>query len=1014
MTNTGAFHGLFMGVNRYASPAINELRFAEVDAEALHALFADTLGGECNLLIGASVTRQALEEHFARLAGCDEEDVVVITFSGHGSETHELVTHDARIEDLAASAIPLGHLTEWFSEIPARHLVCILDCCFSGEMGAKVLTLDARPRSLDSEEHVLAEMAGDGRLILTASTATQPAWEYARLRHGLLTHHLIEALQGAPEVAEGERLPVLRLMGHVTRRVIDTAAAGGREQQPTLRGRLDGELSWPVMRRGAAWSTAFPEDSPEPVTPEVSSLASHGFPEDLLQAWRLDVPSLNELQLCAINDYGLLNSEHLLVTAPTSSGKTLIGELAALKGALRGQRALFLLPLKALVNDKHQEFARKYDAFGIRTIRATGDFTDDNEALMRGQFDICLMTYEKATALFLAAPHLLDGVGTVVVDEAQMLADENRGTNLEFLLTLLRVRRSAGIEPQVIALSAVIGDTGGLERWIGGRLLRHEQRPVPLDEGVIRVDGSFRWRTTDGGQEHNEPFITPIYGGGTGKDWIVPLVGRLVAQGEQVIVFRNTKGATVGCATYLANNLGMAACDGALEALPEGDPSVTSGVLRQVLAGGVAFHNADLSRDERLVLEDAFRGRELQVLVATSTLAMGVNTPASTVIVVETMWWNGTPYTIAEYKNMVGRAGRLGFTERGRSVILAPDPRSEHLAWGRYVAGSPEDLESRFLDTDPRALILRTLATVAGPGMAGQMSEGELIEFLENSWGVFQRRTAQSSWEWDPDELRSRLTELEELEMVERNETGNLSLLPLGRFAGEAGVTVETIVRLARVARSAPGLADDTSAIALVQLTVELDEVYMPVNSRGWKKEAASWLQQLSRVGIARGVYDALRRYGDGLQVAARAKRAVGCVLWIEGVPRQRIEVLLTRHQRTNTIDGPVRTAINRTVDLLPTTLRVVEFVHGSDLTELESSLLLRLQLGIPASFIDLGVLCGERLTRAQYLALAEAGLTTREDIEAADTDALALILGVPEERVREVIDIPATEAAPS
>src|SRR5258708_14940397 len=170
------------------------------------------------------------------------------------------------------------------------------------------------------------------------------------------------------------------------------------------------------------------------------------------------------------------------------------------------------MAVKALVNDKHQEFARKYGAFGIRAIRATGDFTDDNEALMRGQYDICLMTYEKATALFLAAPHLLDGVGTVVVDEAQMLADVSRGTNLEFLLTLLRVRRGEGIEPQVISLSAVIGDTGGLERWIGGRLLRHEQRPVPLDEGVIRADGSFRWRASGDGRGHNPALVPPPHG----------------------------------------------------------------------------------------------------------------------------------------------------------------------------------------------------------------------------------------------------------------------------------------------------------------------------------------------------------------------------------------------------------------------------------------------------------------------------------------------------------------------
>jgi helicase len=1012
VSNPGCFHGLFMGVNRYASPAVSELRFAEADATALYALFADTLAGDTTLLLGADVTRSAIEEHFDRLARCEEDDVVVITFSGHGSETHELVTHDARIEDLDGSCVPLGRLTEWFSAIPAKHLVCILDCCFSGEMGAKVLTLDARPRGLQSEDVILGEIAGEGRLILTASTASQPAWEYARLRHGLLTHHLLNGLQGAPEILEGDRVPVLGLMAHVTRRVIDTAAAYGRVQQPTLRGRLDGELTWPIMRRGTTWSESFPEASAAPVTAEVSSLAKHGFPEQLLEAWRLDVPSLNSLQLAAINDFGLLGSEHLLVTAPTSSGKTLIGELAALKGALRGQRALFLLPLKALVNDKHQEFEHKYGSFGIRTIRATGDYSDDNEALMRGQYEICLTTYEKATALLLVAPHLLDGVGTIVVDEAQTLADSTRGSNLEFLLTLLRVRRSAGIEPQVIALSAVIGDTGGLERWIGGRLLRHEERPVPLDEGLITADGSFRWRRSDGGAEHREPYINRLYGRGTSQDWIIPLLAKLVAGGEQVIVFRNTKGATIGCATYLANSLGLPPCQGALDALPEGDPSVRSGDLRRVLAGGVAFHNADLSRAERLGLEDAFRRRELQVLTATSTLAMGVNTPASTVVVVETQWWDGTPYTVAEYKNMVGRAGRLGFTERGRSAIIASDPRTEYLSWERYVMGTPEDLRSRFLDTDPRALILRTLATAGRAGGTSGMTEQELTIFLENSWGVFQRRAERSEWAWDPNELRRCLGQLEQLQMVQRDEEEKLSLLPLGRFAGEAGVAIETIVRLAGLARRVPSLADDRSLLALVQLTAELDELFLPVNSRGWRKEASAWYGELSRLGVAPAVLDALRRHGDHLLVTRRAKRALGCVLWIEGVPRQRMEALLMRHHRDNAIAGPVQGTVNRTIDLLPTVLRVLEFIHETDLTETEASLLLRLQLGIPATLVDLGVLFGGRLSRAQYLALQDAGLTTPESLDAADNETLAAILGIPPDRVRDLLAAPAEQTA--
>jgi len=281
MTNSPNFHGLFMGVNRHLSPAVNELSFAERDARAMHALFTDTLGGG-ELLLGEQVTKDAVAGQLEALSTCESEDVVVISFSGHGSRTHELVTYDTDPSDLASTAIPLAHLTELFQTIPARHLICILDCCFSGEMGAKVLQAEAIPRNLESEATELERMAGRGRLILTA-TAQQPAWEYSRFQHGLLTHHLLEALQGAPEIRRGERLPVLSLLQYVTSRVADTAAGFGSAQDPTLRGELDGELSWPVMKSGPAWAATFPELSREPVTEDLDSLAAYGFPDQLMR-----------------------------------------------------------------------------------------------------------------------------------------------------------------------------------------------------------------------------------------------------------------------------------------------------------------------------------------------------------------------------------------------------------------------------------------------------------------------------------------------------------------------------------------------------------------------------------------------------------------------------------------------------------------------------------------------------------------------------------------------------------
>ena len=88
------FRGLFVGIDRYTSPSINELSCAKRDAVALHALFSDALGGESTLLTDDLATREAIKRQFEKLALCNPDDVVVVTFAGHGSETHELVTFD--------------------------------------------------------------------------------------------------------------------------------------------------------------------------------------------------------------------------------------------------------------------------------------------------------------------------------------------------------------------------------------------------------------------------------------------------------------------------------------------------------------------------------------------------------------------------------------------------------------------------------------------------------------------------------------------------------------------------------------------------------------------------------------------------------------------------------------------------------------------------------------------------------------------------------------------------------
>lgn len=158
----------------------------------------------------------------------------------------------------------------------------------------------------------------------------------------------------------------------------------------------------------------------------------------------------------------------------------------------------------------------------------------------------------------------------------------------------------------------------------------------------------------------------------------MPLAQQLVPQGEKLLVFRNMRGPAQGCAKYLAKELGLPSATAVLDALPTQDLTGASQDLRECLAGGTAFHNTNLLRAEREAIERGYRSATggIHVLVATTTLAAGINTPASTVVLAENEFVgeDGRQFTVAEYKNMAGRAGRLGFNEIGKAIILADTP----------------------------------------------------------------------------------------------------------------------------------------------------------------------------------------------------------------------------------------------------------------------------------------------------------------------------------------------------
>lgn len=467
----------FIGINRHLDPGISELSCAHRDATALWALWQDTLPDTAPVrLVDEEATYDAIETLLAQtLDAATEHDTVLLTFSGHGTHNHRLVAHDTSLADLAGTTISMASLAERFRRSKARHILLVLDCCFSGGAPAKVIEdgLQARGGTYSLE----SAFTGRGRVLLAAANVEEEAWEAAG--HGLLTAALIAALRAAPGEVE-----VAGLLADVTGRVRAEAQRLGSIQTPKWVGDFEGGFTMPPLRAGAHYYHAFPEQTGLLVSADLRELAGFGLPEAILTRWAQLFPTgLNDLQLAAVNEYRVLDGESLLVVAPTSSGKTFIGELAAVKAAIRMQRAVFLVPYKALANEKYEQFAALYGTqLGLRVIRCTGDYQDATNAFVRGKYDIALLTYEMFLNLMVKTPGTLNRIGVVVVDEAQFITDPGRGISVELLLTYLLTARERGITPQLVALSAVIGNTNGFEHWLHCRALVRTQRPVPLEE----------------------------------------------------------------------------------------------------------------------------------------------------------------------------------------------------------------------------------------------------------------------------------------------------------------------------------------------------------------------------------------------------------------------------------------------------------------------------------------------------------------------------------------------------
>jgi helicase len=526
---------------------------------------------------------------------------------------------------------------------------------------------------------------------------------------------------------------------------------------------------------------------------KMQELVRHDVPQEVIDQWEVQESEvLLPLQEMAVRKHDLFARGNLLLQAPTSSGKTFVGEMAALHTALRRKKVVYLVPLKALAEEKFLDFKEKYERYGLRVIISTRDHREFDGALESGDFSMAVVVYEKLAQLLVRRPERIQEIELVIADELEILSDPDRGSGVELLLTgVLRMGC------RLIGMSAVIGYADKLAEWMGAALLAHDRRPVELRYGVLH-DGIFRYRTYNEYAEEEEALVEAD--GESPWDIVAANVCAFAERGEPCLVFVKAKHEARRQAEVLADRLDGAAANDAIERLRHLEPTHMRDSLLHTLNNGVAFHTADLSPEERHVVETAFREGEVTVTVATSTLAVGMNLPAQNVFITADKWqyddrfgmpWKA-PISRAEYENMGGRAGRYGAHKAfGRSILVAPTPFDQETMWRRYVEGERECIQPRLGREPLEDHALRLVTSRAC------RSEEELQSFLES--------TLTGRWYWQESltheecafRVRTAVNHAVDAGTMARHPAGGLEATPFGRVIAAKGITIATAQELA-------------------------------------------------------------------------------------------------------------------------------------------------------------------------------------------------------------------------
>lgn len=383
--------------------------------------------------------------------------------------------------------------------------------------------------------------------------------------------------------------------------------------------------------------------------------------------------------------------KNTLVCTPTASGKTFVFELYLFDTIFnKNKKVVYISPLKALTSEHYKDIKKKYEkVLNIKIGISTGDL--DSSIKHLENYDVLFLTYEKFDSILRHSPKWMEQIGLLTIDEIHELGND-RGATLEIIISQIKKNYKDVV---FLGLSATIGNSKSLSKWLKAELVESNYRPVPLKIGIFYNNEIY---FNDGSRE-----VLKEQPSGDIKEIIVDTLKK----NKQAIIFCNSRPSTVNLSKKYSTIINKTISEkerADLKKIAKEAASVLEQPTKQCLAlfnslsSGCAFHHAGLVYKQREIIENEFRKGNIKIIFATPTLAAGINLPAFRVIINSIYRFSDgglAPIPINEFWQMCGRAGRPKYDTTGEAIVFVNKEKDLTRVYNSYVIASPTDIESQ-------------------------------------------------------------------------------------------------------------------------------------------------------------------------------------------------------------------------------------------------------------------------------------------------------------------------------